>query len=51
MSENIFLKLINPYSSNLGMSEPLKKVYVTSKPISHLGLILFATLTINVANN
>jgi hypothetical protein len=48
MNENLLLKMINPYNSNMGMSDPLKKVYVTSQPINHLGLILFACLAINV---
>lgn len=48
LNENILLKLLNPYMSNLGMSDPMKKIYVTSKPINHLGLILFTSLAINV---
>ena len=40
--------MINPYTSNLGMTDPLKKVYVTSQPINHLGLLLFTCLAINV---
>jgi len=30
------------------MSDPMKKIYVTSKPINHLGLILFTSLAINI---
>lgn len=48
MNENLLLKMINPYNLNMGMSDPLKKVYVTCQPINHLGLILFACLAINV---
>jgi hypothetical protein len=48
LNENILLKILNPYTSNLGMSDPMKKIYVTSKPINHLGLILFTSLAINV---
>ena len=48
LNENILLKVLNPFTSNLGMSDPMKKIYVTSKPINHLGLILFTTLAINV---
>jgi hypothetical protein len=40
--------MVNPYTSNLGMSDPLKKVYVTSQPINHLGLLLFTCMAINV---
>lgn len=48
MNENILLKVLTPYTSNLGMSDPMKKIYVTSKPINHLGLLLFTSLAINV---
>ena len=48
LNENILLKILNPYTSNLGMSDPMKKIYVTSKPINHLGLMLFTSLAINV---
>ncbi len=48
VNENILLKLLTPYTLNLGMSDPMKKIYVTSKPINHLGLILFTSLAINV---
>jgi hypothetical protein len=40
--------MLNPYTSNLGMADPLKKVYVTCQPINHLGLLLFACLATNV---
>ena len=32
-NENLLLALINPYFKHLGMLEPLKKVFVTCRPL------------------
>jgi hypothetical protein len=49
MNDNFILALASPYFSHMGMLDPMKKVYITSKHIESLPILLFTSLSLQVA--
>lgn len=51
MNDNFILALASPYFAHMGMLDPMKKVYVTSKHIESLPILLFTSLSLQVFFN
>lgn len=47
-SESCLLSFISHFCNFLGMSEALRKIYITIRPIEFLPMILFAIVSMNV---
>lgn len=48
MNDNFLLALASPYFAHMGMLDPMKKVYITSKHIESLPILLFTALSLQV---
>ncbi len=48
VNDNLILALVGPYFAHTGMMDPIKKVFVTSKHIESLPIILFTTVSMHV---
>ena len=48
LNDNILLALASPYFAHMGMLDPMKKVYITSKHIESLPILLFTALSLQV---
>lgn len=49
-AENSLLSMIGKYCNYLGMSEPLRKIYITVRPVNFLPLIMFVMVSLNIPN-
>jgi hypothetical protein len=48
VNDNLVLALVGPYFAHMGMQDPMKKVFVTSKHIESLPIILFTTVSMHI---
>ena len=48
MNDNLILALASPYFAHMGMLDPMKKVYITSKHIESLPILLFTSLSLQI---
>jgi hypothetical protein len=48
VNDNFLLALASPYFAHMGMLDPMKKVYITSKHIESLPILLFTALSLQV---
>ena len=49
-SESCLLSFISHFCNFLGMSEALRKIYITGKPIEFLPMIVFTIVCMNINN-
>lgn len=50
INDNLILALASPYFAHMGMLDPMKKVFITSKHIESLPVLLFTTLALQIFN-
>jgi hypothetical protein len=49
LNDNLILALASPYFAHMGMLDPMKKVFITSKHIESLPILLFTSLSLQVS--
>lgn len=48
LNDNLILALASPYFAHMGLLDPMKKVFITSKHIESLPILLFTALSLQV---
>jgi hypothetical protein len=48
VNDNLVLALAGPYFAHMGMMDPTKKVYITTKHIESLPIVLFTAVSLQV---